>query len=252
MRAMNPLPIPVLRELAARFGQFMIIGAHARDRIVHELAGLELSRATRDLDLAIAVPSMLEFRALTQGLQPVGVTAMSFLVQGFRVDLIPFGGIETNGGPVLETSDGILTDVTGMAEAYATADTITTDQVAYRAPTLQAMIVLKTVAWLMRRAGTDKDATDLAMLLDAVSQGDYETRCFNDLNLLGRFDADPDQVGAYLTGKDVAADLARAWPACLPAWNGEHTASLLNAMRDRHGIRERQLHALTQGLTSVR
>ncbi len=91
----------------------MIIGAHARDRIVHDRAGLELSRATRDLDLAIAVPSMPEFHALTQDLQPVGVTAISFLVQGHHVDLIPFGGIETITGSILETSDGILTDVTG-------------------------------------------------------------------------------------------------------------------------------------------
>jgi len=43
MTITNPLPIPVLTELAARFGEFMIIGAHARDRIVHQLAGLELS-----------------------------------------------------------------------------------------------------------------------------------------------------------------------------------------------------------------
>ena len=43
MTITNPLPIPVLTELAARFGEFKIIGTHARDRIVHQLAGLELS-----------------------------------------------------------------------------------------------------------------------------------------------------------------------------------------------------------------
>ena len=69
MTITNPLPIPVLTELAARFGEFMIIGAHARDRIVHQLAGLELTRATRDLDIAIAVPSMeQQLKALVQGL----------------------------------------------------------------------------------------------------------------------------------------------------------------------------------------
>ena len=148
----------------------------------------------------------------------------------------------------METADGILTDVNGMAEAYATADNITVDGIRFKAPTLQAMIVLKTVAWLMRRNGTNKDATDLAMLLEAVSRGQYEARCFNDLDLLGRFDADPDQVGAHLT--DIATDLKSAWPNCLPAWDGAHTASLLHDMRDSHSIREQQLKALVQGLTT--
>ena len=70
MTITNPLPFPVLTELAARFGEFMIIGAHARDRIVHQFAGLELSRATSDLDIAIAVPSMPGFQSLTMTCTP--------------------------------------------------------------------------------------------------------------------------------------------------------------------------------------
>lgn len=245
--ALNPLPISVLAELAERFGEFMIIGAHARDRIVHDLAGLALSRLTHDLDLAIAVPSMEAFHQATRGLKSMGDTGTRFLVQGQPVDVLPFGEVELAAGPILETAAGILTDVTGLAEAYQSADLIELKGVRFKAPTLPAMIVLKTVAWLMRGRETDKDATDLAMLLEAASHGQYEARCYDDLALLGRLDADPARVGTYLAGRDIAMELPTALPKCMNAWAGARHESLLHQMNDVHGTYRRALAAMVDG-----
>lgn len=223
----------------------MVVGAHARDRIVNQLARMEKSRLTRDVDIAIVSESMDQFRARTRKLGDGGKTGTAFAWDGVAVGILP---TMVTGAGWTETTDGVLTDLTGMREAYDTADSSEWDGVPVRFPTLQAMVALKLVAWGARGAGTDKDAQDLSDLLEACSGGVFEDRCF-EAHLLGRFDGDPAHVGAYLTGRDVARDLPHAATCCRRLLADPERHRLVSAMR-RGSVNEGRLFALCDGMDS--
>ncbi|MEL4503350.1 hypothetical protein AAEX63_00250 [Luteococcus sp. H138] len=218
------------------------MGAHARDHVIHNLAGLQLGRRTTDIDFAVAVPSNEEFRERTKSLTPLSDSGMSFSIRKFAVDLIPF----RKDRPVIitEITPGVLMDTTGIAEAFTTATPLDQEHPWLRLPTLQAMIVLKTVAWRMRRSEVDKDATDLGLLLDCVSQGVFADRCFEDGELLERFEGDPDLVGAHLTGRDIAQDLPAAAKACHDEWLDARLVS----SSTREPLRRQQIRAQLEAL----
>lgn len=220
----NPLPEEAVTAILARYGDAMLMGAHARDHVVGTSAGLAGGRSTSDLDLAIAVPSIDAFKDATSDLAKSGGTGMRFRVERIQVDLIPFGVDGRIRSPI-EVVKGVQMDITGFDEAFATAERMPDPYQGLRIPTLQAIIVLKTVAWKMRWRQTDKDAQDLHLLLGCVDEGIYEDRCYGDE--LDRFDGDPRRVGAYLTGRDAVRDLPRASAECQDAWTGSR---LVNAM----------------------
>lgn len=212
-----PLPVDALNELLARYGDLMLVGARARDHIVITKAGLDLGRATYDLDLALGVPSLDDFAAMTSVLGDGGATGMRFRVRGVPVDLIPFSPTDAFAQP-LTVGDGIQMNTEGMAEAFASAECDNADLPGLRYPTLQALIVLKTIAWTMRGSGTAKDADDVALLLRCVDHGSYEERCYTDLLGARWADGDPRRVGAYIVGRDAARDLPRATAMCIDTW----------------------------------
>lgn len=71
----------------------MVVGAVAMDLIVHGLADLPLGRATKDLDIGIAVATERAFWRRVEQLHDPGVTSFRFEVEGFPVDVLPFGPI---------------------------------------------------------------------------------------------------------------------------------------------------------------
>lgn len=230
----------------------MVVGAFARDHIVRDKAGLELGRTTRDLDLAVAVPSVREFVAMTSQLGKGGSTGMRFTVAGFPVDLIPFSALGDLEQP-LELGDGVLMDTTGMDEAFRCAERDTQDFVGLRYPTLHAMIVLKTVAWAIRGAATVSDADDMALLLRCVDCGEYEDRCFSDLLGTEWADGDPRRVGAYLVGRDAARDLPNATRITVNTWRSTELRSACSGTaiaKLQPPIVEELLDALVRGAKS--
>jgi hypothetical protein len=73
----NPLLVDLLRKISECFAVivkvYFVIGATARDLIVHQLVGIASSRRTRDLDLAIAIPDWSAFDTITEALLTRGV-----------------------------------------------------------------------------------------------------------------------------------------------------------------------------------
>lgn len=240
----NPLPEDAIKVILGRHQDAMLMGAHARDHVVGTKAGLAGGRSTSDLDLAIAVPSIDAFKDATSDLDRSGGTGMRFRIERVQVDLIPFGEGGRLRSPI-EVVEGVQMDITGIDEAFATAERMPDPYQGLRIPTLQAMIVLKTVAWQMRWRETDKDAQDLYLLLSCVDEGVYEDRCYCDD--LGRFDGDPRRVGAYLTGVDAARDLPGAAAVCRDAWA---STRLVDAMLPKTS-NEHEFQALGQLLTDL-
>ncbi|AQP48565.1 hypothetical protein BW730_14710 [Tessaracoccus aquimaris] len=226
-----PLTPSLLAELEARFPNFLLIGAHARDYVVHSQGGLRVPRSTRDIDVSIGVVSHAEYAERTAGLEAICDTGMAFTICGVHVDVLPFGSIaDQDTGHVL-TGDGVITDVTGMAEAFTHANLVPIHGHLVRIPNLANLLILKTIAWRMRGDQTDKDASDLGWLMEASSHGSFEERLWSDegVALLERFT--PDEIGIYLAGGDAGRQSPSAARQCLPAIRGPELASALGRPR---------------------
>ena len=219
------LELRLLADLVAAIRQaapdtrFMLIGAMARDLLLSYAHNIQPQRATEDLDFAIAVSDWQAFWRLRQALIARGAFAglpriahrLTFAGR-HRVDLIPFGGVESPAGTIdwplpLDTRMVVL----GFREAMSGAVEVklpgeTTIAVA----SLPALALLKLFAWGDRRyLQRGKDAGDLWLLLKTyLDAGNRERLYVEAKHLLLADDYDDDLAGAWLLGADARKVLA--------------------------------------------
>lgn len=106
-------------------GLLLLVGAMARDLLLLYAHGQETARATADLDIAIAVENWPQFDALRRRLIDTGgFTAEKdnlhrlHYTAGLIVDLIPFGGVETDDRNIAWPPEGAqVMTVLGYREA---------------------------------------------------------------------------------------------------------------------------------------
>ena len=83
----NPLLVDLLRKISECFAVivkvYFVIGATARDLIVHQLVSIASSRRTRDLDLAIPIPDWSAFYTITEALLTRGGMNVAKMQQRF-------------------------------------------------------------------------------------------------------------------------------------------------------------------------
>lgn len=160
-----------LKELQQRIGDFILVGAHARDLVCRDIVGLprEMPR-TSDLDIAISIlahGSDYEDRVATldggRFASPMrfAIPESSGLPDSARVpiDVIPYGsGVADPENIPLDSGRSL--DATGMAEAAACSITVRVhERLEVRVPPLHALIALKLIAYGLRAAfGEYKDA----------------------------------------------------------------------------------------------
>lgn len=160
---------PVVAELVARVpeaaGHLMLVGALCRD-VLHREAGHAFTlRRTGDLDLALAVDRWARYDEVVQGLPRMRTSAqVRFELAGVKVDLVPFGGLESPDGAV-PLEDGVEPlDVFGFGDVWNAARVVPLGAGHdLRVPTIAGYTVLKLAAWAARsKVGEFKDAGDLA------------------------------------------------------------------------------------------
>src|SRR6185295_17657372 len=116
-----------LRDAAAGIvDRWLIVGATARDLVLQHAYGLPERRKTADLDVAVAVGSWERFAALessllTRGAQRNPAVPHEFFVGDWKVDVIPFAGVEKNGVIRWPPNGQTELNVTGFAEASSHA-----------------------------------------------------------------------------------------------------------------------------------
>ena len=76
----------------------LIVGAIARDLILHHAHGLPITRATADLDVAVAVGSWatlsrLEENLIAKGAQRDAHVVHRFAINDWKLDVVPFGRV---------------------------------------------------------------------------------------------------------------------------------------------------------------
>jgi len=203
-RAVSQLGIP-----------FIVVGASARDLVLHHAHGVEIIRATGDIDFGIQVESWDGFLALktillAKQFKESGQKQRLISPTGTPVDIVPFGAIEDDNATISWPPENELeTHVLGFREACAHADTVRVrDHPALDIPvvTMAGLSILKIISWTGRIPSIRrKDAIDLLYLLKnheqipSVNEGVYEVN-----GMMERYDWDTTLAGAHLLGTRAA------------------------------------------------
>jgi len=187
-----------------------------------------VTTATRDLDLALALSSWDDFRALAAAFPRVGDTGIRFRIVDVDVDLLPFGDIEDPQGVVKPPSRGETLSVWAFEEIFAASLPLApSPTTTIHIPTVAGYAAAKLGAWFDRSDWLEaKDAADLALILHWYAESAdvhdrlYETSSGNEILIAE--DTDVPLAAAHLLGTDVATTIGAARLAELLArWPGD-------------------------------
>ncbi len=219
---LDPFTVAIYEQIAAitesQKIQFFIIGATARDLILHHGYGIEARRATKDIDLAVYVASWDEFQALKNNLIETGKFAETKMTQRLQyketipVDIVPFGTITEADGSISWPPDhDIRMNILGFEDAYNDAMPVRLRvepelDVLVASPT--SLAALKLMAWKERAPENTKDATDLIFIIQNYLGIGNHKRLQDEHSDLVDEDFDYVRAGARLLGRDIATVLS--------------------------------------------
>ena len=238
-----------IQRAAARLGvPVFIVGAVARIILLENVHGLTAGRATTDVDFAFALDDWPQFQAIKNLLLENSKFNASQRVahrlyfrhseQGhsYKVDLIPFGGVETSENIITWPPDmDIMMNVAGFSDALAAAVPVEVGPgIEISVASLPGIAILKLFAWADRRQENSKDALDLLALLRSYHEAGNVNRIYEEARALAALEIvgyDLELAGAWLLGNDVAAMASAATLAQLePLLNGPTRAPLIEDM----------------------
>ncbi|MBQ0795084.1 nucleotidyl transferase AbiEii/AbiGii toxin family protein [Zhongshania sp.] len=248
---------------------YIVVGATARDLVLHHGYGASIERATSDVDFGVQVSNWQDFehlksRLIEQDFQPTAAHHRLLSPQGQAIDIIPFGPIEnTNAEVTWPPTGAVLMNVLGFQEACQHADIIRVQQnpsIDIPVVTPAGMALLKLIAWLDRPANLrGKDAKDLQYLLSNYERiPSVSDSLFTEQTVLDHFDWDLSLAAAHQLGRDtqsIASDACHTVISDL--FNGKQpkrnidqlTENMCNTV-DREFARNRELlHAFNKGFT---
>ncbi len=168
---------PILQELTAFFKgsdiSFFVIGATARD-IIMELHDESSGRLTHDLDIAITINDWEQYKNVEEGItqlpnftkDPNQKQRFQYLGK-FDLDIVPFGNIMNENDKIFWPPDEeFAMSVLGFpAVNDATLKVNIDEDIDIQIASLAGIGLLKIVAWRDRNHKTNKDADDMAFIL---------------------------------------------------------------------------------------
>lgn len=213
----HPLLKPILEKLTNSFAgmdiQFYVIGATARD-IIMTLHGEKAKRATRDLDIAIAISNWSEYDKVEEGILKIEgfkkdlKQKQRFNYQGtYQLDIVPFGNIMKENDRIFWPPDeSMAMSVLGFAEVKnSTKQVIIDENLTIKVASLDGIFILKLNAWVERHIEHNRDADDMGFILNnylTINEERAATEHYNDIYLMDDFNSKIS--GAKLLGMDMA------------------------------------------------
>lgn len=195
---------------------FFVVGAAARDIILHHGYGVEIIRATEDIDLGVMVEDWDKFTQLKEAIIGSGTFDQGrepqrfFYKSKFPVDLVPFGQIlkpkNTIEWPEFE---GVEMTTLGFKESFDNSILVrlrTAPDLEIRFASLAGLAAMKLISWKDKYPERNKDAKDLKfIMLNYIEAGNLE-RIYDgeDSDILEGAAADYELMSARLLGRDVA------------------------------------------------
>ena len=197
---------------------YAVVGATARDLVLHHYYGARTQRATQDLDFAIQVPDWFAFQVLKERLLERGFVADKQPQRlrnetGGIIDIIPFGPVGSQGTSISWPPGGdVIMSVLGLQEAFENAVSVrlqTDPRIDVDVVSPVGLMILKLVSWTERDLqNRKKDAKDVFFVLSgyeeipAVRDAFYE-----DHELIDTYSGDITLGTARLLGRHVSAIL---------------------------------------------
>jgi predicted nucleotidyltransferase len=213
----HPLLKPILEKLTNYFAeldiQFYVIGATARDIImtIHEE---KAKRATRDLDIAIAISNWDEYEKVEEGILKIDgfkkdeKQKQRFIYNDvYILDIVPFGDIMKEDDRIFWPPDETMAmSVLGFAEVKnSTKQVIIDETLTIEVASLDGIFILKLNAWVDRHIEHNRDADDMGFILNNylnINEERAATEHYNDIYLMADFNTKIS--GAKLLGMDMA------------------------------------------------
>lgn len=194
-----------------------VIGATARDLILTYGYNIKTNRATKDVDIGVAVSDWSSYEQLRKAFLQSGNFIETRIEQRLIwtnaegriiLDIVPYGAIESPKGQVAFPPDGAFVMTThGFSEAERhTIEVILTGDLTVSVVSLAGLGLLKLVSWVDRPFERERDAQDLWFVMKNYLDAGNEERLFaeNSRHLDLLLDFDVELTGARLFGRDVA------------------------------------------------
>jgi predicted nucleotidyltransferase len=154
---------------------YLVVGASARDMVLHYGYGANIQRATADIDFALQVPTWDSFAALkrkliTNNFLETKIAHRLIGPNNWSIDIMPFGGVADEDVNIQWPPSGdTVMSVLGFEEALSHANRVRlrdTPILDVPVASPEGMTILKLIAWTDRAADVrKKDAKDIAYLL---------------------------------------------------------------------------------------
>ncbi|MDH5190048.1 MAG: nucleotidyl transferase AbiEii/AbiGii toxin family protein [Gammaproteobacteria bacterium] len=194
---------------------YVVVGASARDLVMHYGYGATVQRATEDVDFAIEVSGWKVFDILKSKLGEKGFHTTSaphrlISPNDMIIDIVPFGGIEDEQASISwPPTEEITMNVLGFKEACDHAQWVRIQdapEIDIPVATPEGMVLLKMIAWTDRaRDLRKKDAKDIAYLLSTYETiPEVKETLYTDTEIIETYDWDITQAAAYLLGQRVS------------------------------------------------
>jgi len=194
---------------------FFVIGATARDIVLGHGYGVEIMRATIDIDMAVQVSDWDPYLRLKDGLIAAGDFNPAKEAQrlryrdGLPVDIVPFW---LDNDPQKNISwppdHDIEMSILGFSEAFNCSQLVRLRSdppldVLFATPC--GLVIMKIISWRDRDSERRKDAADLEFLIRNYIEAGNRDRFYNEhADLLKAEDFDYERASAQLLGRDVA------------------------------------------------
>jgi predicted nucleotidyltransferase len=220
----DPLVVEVLRQIDGVARElslpFFVAGAMARDILLTNVFGIQTTRATRDIDLAVALESWQQFNAFKERVAATGRfviddRAMQRIYytggnegSAYPVDLLPFGGVQQDDFIIAWPPDmKVVMNVAGYQEALASAVPVLIEpNLTVPIASLPSLALLKLFAWLDRRNETPQDAQDFVILCRRYEEAGNRDRLYGtEIATLEAVDYDLELASPRLLGQDARA-----------------------------------------------
>jgi len=175
----NPLLKELLLKLTNYFqsigSDFYVIGATARDIILSGIHNQTSTRRTADLDIAIAIKDWEKFNQISKELCEIeGFIKDPLQKQRFKfneayiIDIVPFGEVaKADNNIYWPPEEEFAMSIVGFTEvANNTLDVTIDNEFTVKVASLPGIFILKLAAFNDRKNETNKDADDLAFIIE--------------------------------------------------------------------------------------
>jgi len=203
----------VLTELKM---SYIVVGATARDLVLHYGHGADIQRATDDVDFAIEVPDWNAYNTVKNKLTAQGFSETKeqhrlISSTGTYIDIIPFGSIEEKQATIAWPPTGeVIMSTLGFQEACDNSEWIKVQskpEIAIPVVTPVGMMLLKLISWTDRAAASrNKDAKDIAYLLSTYEViPEVKESLYAKTHIMETYDWDITLAAACLLGQRARA-----------------------------------------------